>query len=462
MNDQKNNSERPEVYALRQEDRNWQISRRDFLKTAGIGAAAVSAGLSSGCSRRNNSWEGPAESLDVLCPQVVSHKYIITQLLVTADGKYLISNDRHDVKCWDFNSSALVRSYNANAAYIRVGQIGGMNSVIRYFSDPSSVSGVIFSYFQIPKEGQQGNNLARTSYSFKDFAVDASENIYIVSDSGVRIFTRESGYEENAVLFSFPDSERNLSCALMRDDKKMFIRLNDGFGILDLETGEFNRFDGGCTGYSIFSDGSKALISSETEYRLVSLDDGGIIWSRTFSDLHDSEASELFVPRRTSGGSSVRCKVSVTPDGSAGMILGEEAVCLVSLADGSLIRYKRIKGDPDAGTGHIAMAKDGTKAAVSVSKAILFISLPDLEIISCPIDLKVVKDDVNGVEVSVKDPDTGKKIEYTLPCGAAIPEGGVCTCNCVAGRGGCACDSHGKSNGNGRSNGGARHYWHPN
>ena len=462
MNNQNNNNERPEVYAVRQEGGDWQISRRDFLKAAGIGAAAVSAGLSSSCSRQNNSWKGPAESLDVLCPQVISHKYIITQLLVTADGKYLVSNDRHDVKCWDFNSSALVQSYNTNAAYIQVGQISGKNSVIRYFSDSSSVSGVIFSFFQIPEEGKKGSNLAKTSYSFKDFAVDASENIYIVSDTGVRIFTRESGYEENEVLLSFQDSERNLSCTLMRDDRELFIRLNDGFGILNLETGEFTRFGGGCTGYSIFSDGSKALIYSEMEYRLVSLADGETIWSRTVSDLRGSEDNELFVPKRTSGGSYVRCKVSVTPDGSAGILLGEESVCLVSMADGSLIRYKLINGDPDAGVGYIAMSKDGTKAAVSVSKAILFFSLPDLEILSCPVDLKVVKDDVNGVEVSVKDPDTGKKMEYTLPCGAAIPEGCVCTCNCVAGRGGCACDSHGKSNGNGRSNGGASHYWHPN
>ena len=144
-----------------------------------------------------------------------------------------------------------------------------------------------------------------------------------------------------------------------------------------------------------------------------------------------------------------------------GILLGEKAVCLISMSDGALLRYRLINGDPDDGVGCVAMSKDGKKAAVSVSKAILFLSLPDLEILSCPIDLSEVKDDVNGIEISVKDPDSGKKIKYTLPCGAAVPEGAVCTCNCVSGRGGCSCDSHGKSNGNGRSNSG-RHYWHPN
>ena len=459
--EKKNSSERPEVYALLKDGGDWQISRRDFLKAAGIGAAAISAGMGSGCAHKNNTWKGPVESLDVLCPQVISHRYIITQLLVTADGKYLVSNDRHDVKCWDFDSFALMQSYNKNAAHILVSTISSKNSVIRYFSDPSSATGSVFSYFEIPKERQPGEKLASTPYSFKDFAVDASENIYLVSDSCVRILTKVSAYEENDVLYSFPDFERNPSCTLMKDDRKMFIRMNDGFGILDLETGELKQFEGGCTGYSIYPDGSKALILSGMEYRLVSLDNGETIWSRTVTDIHDSEGNELFVPRRTSGGSYVRCRTAVIPDESAGILLGEKAVCLVSMTDGSLIQHKLINGDPDDGVGCVAISNDGTKAAISVSKAILFLRLPDLEILSCPVDLNVVKDDVNGVEVTVKDPETGKKMEYTLPCGAAIPEGGVCICNCVAGRGGCACDGHGRSNGNGRSNG-ASHYWHPN
>ena len=46
-----NSGEKPEIYAIRKEGGDWQISRRDFLKAAGIGAAAVSAGLS-GCSTK--------------------------------------------------------------------------------------------------------------------------------------------------------------------------------------------------------------------------------------------------------------------------------------------------------------------------------------------------------------------------------------------------------------------------
>ena len=459
--EKRNSGGRPEVYALRQEGGDWKISRRDFLKAAGAGAAAVSTGLNSGCSRQENRWTGPAESLDVLCPQVTAHDHVITQLLVTSDGKYLVSNDRHDVKCWDFRSSSLLQSYNLNASRIVVCNMGGKNSVIRYSSDPSSVTGSFFTSYKIPDSKKSDADFhPRTSYSFKDFAVDASGNIYTVNDAGVHFLSKESSYEREETLYSFQDYESNPSCTLLKDDRELFIRKNKGFGILDLETGELKHFDGGCTGYSIFPDGSKALIFSGLEYRLVSLENGETLWARTVSEIRDGEDNELFVQKRTSGGYYVRCSLAVTPDGSTGILLGEKGVCLVSLSDGSLIRYMVISGDPDDGVGCVAVAGDGSRAAVSVSKAILFLSLPDLEILGCPIDLNEVKDDVSGVEISMKDPDTGKKIQYTMPCGAAIPDGAVCTCNCVAGKGGCACDSHGKSNGS--SYGGPRHYWHPN
>ena len=44
MNEMKDQKERPEVYALRQDRGDWQISRRDFLKAAGFGAAALGIG----------------------------------------------------------------------------------------------------------------------------------------------------------------------------------------------------------------------------------------------------------------------------------------------------------------------------------------------------------------------------------------------------------------------------------
>ena len=72
-------------------------------------------------------------------------------------------------------------------------------------------------------------------------------------------------------------------------------------------------------------------------------------------------------------------------------------------------------------------------------------------------DMDEAKDNVRGIESSAKDTVTGETYTYTLPCGAALPEGAVCTCNCVTGRGGCSCVGHSNSGG-----GGGSHYWHPN
>ena len=58
--DRENSSERPEVYALRKDGGNWQLSRRDFLKAAGVGAAVLGVGSGSGCSREKPTETAPA------------------------------------------------------------------------------------------------------------------------------------------------------------------------------------------------------------------------------------------------------------------------------------------------------------------------------------------------------------------------------------------------------------------
>ena len=49
---------------------------------------------------------------------------------------------------------------------------------------------------------------------------------------------------------------------------------------------------------------------------------------------------------------------------------------------------------------------------------------------------------------------------YTLKCGAPLPPGAVCTCNCITVPGACECDGH--SGGGGcDSVGPSGHYWYP-
>ena len=70
--------EKPEVYALRQDGGGWHFSRRDFLKAAGIGAAAVGIGLNSRFVRPASA----ADDIYSLCSNSLAHSEVITRLLL--------------------------------------------------------------------------------------------------------------------------------------------------------------------------------------------------------------------------------------------------------------------------------------------------------------------------------------------------------------------------------------------
>ena len=105
-----NKNERPEVYALRQDGMTWQLSRRDFLKAAGLGAAVMGVGM-------NTRFVKPAHAasdLTTLCKSAPAHQNTIIDLMISADGKHLFSFDSaSQQKCWDYSSHALEKSEKA-------------------------------------------------------------------------------------------------------------------------------------------------------------------------------------------------------------------------------------------------------------------------------------------------------------------------------------------------------------
>ena len=449
MNEKKN-SEKPEVYALRKDGNNWQISRRNFLKAAGIGAAAIKAGLSSRPVSPAFA-QDDEDDMVYLCQSAIAHKYQIIKLMLSHDGKYLISfDDENIMKCWDFQNHSLLGSVNyafRGAEPDLTGYVDGVPAVISARVSPAG-------YYKLPLEkGQPSESLTPESVNFKftygTVTMDSEENIYGAdSDNNICILRKADNYAVCETLCTMENDVKTMR--FLEAGRKFFIQLMFGFGILEPVSGEFTKFEGNCYYYDILPDESAVLILEQSDCRLVSLDDGHLIWSYPTSELIYWQDSMI--------------RVSVSPDGTAAVIGSQKnRLFLISMEDGSPMNEFSFQTSVSKFM-QMVFSSDGTALAVSLENSIFFLSLPDFKILGCPVDLSEVTVDKEAIEVSGTDPVTGQSVTYTLPCGAVIPAGAVCTCNCVAGTGMscvdvctcvgniCNCVGHTVSH----------HYWHPN
>lgn len=437
-------NEKPEIYALRQDSGSWQISRRDFLKAAGIGAAAAGAGMS--CLVHPVSG---ADDLESTCNGAAAHKDPIQMLLTSADGKYLLSYSSGVMKCWDFDTCILSGKKentlrNSAAAFYK-----GKSCLLTYST------GNVYSY-KVPFDS--GTDRQRISD-----AINTGTPICVTGGRGDDYFvlTREGKilkfvFGKSGTIFELSDTidagETLQSGIVINADRRMFAHFEDGScGVVDLTDGSVNKFDAEqILDYAVVP-GELAVVvlvgaaDESKEYRCYSLTDGKMLWKE--------ESSMKFH------------RIAVTPDGTLAVMLMDSRITLRAVSDGKLVRsenYGMINFDKDS---LLTVSGDGSKIAVSVGKSILFITLPDLKLVGCPVDLKEMKDNTKGIEVQGVDVVTGKTVNYTLPCGSSIPAGAVCTCNCVAGKGGCAvncrcvgntcsCNSHKTSY--------SYSYWYPN
>lgn len=427
--------EKPEVYALRQDGGSWKISRRDFLKAAGVGAAAVGAGLGSGSFRPVSADD---KELETICASSPAHAEDILGICASADGRHLISwsraSTRTRFKCWDFENYSLVGSHSIG--YYTGLTVGGFikkKSAVTYYVDSHRER---ISYLDLPGlsagtirtvklNGNKSRLTAITVAKNGDIIAAAEEQKIII----VRAKENAGKYEKAVTL----ETEVQISkCVAFDSGKKLFVQLDSGeCCVVSTEDGSRMYAFPPAAGFAVVPGEAAVLIVGEepagsgSHLYLYSLIDGHLIW--------DIPSQNMY------------CNCAVTPDGSMAILLRDLSVELRSIADGSLINENNFINQFNF-DGDIAVAGNGTKFAVNYSKAILFISLPDLKLIGCPLDIKEMKDNKSGVEVTGKDVLTGEEVHYTLPCGAAIPDGAVCTCNCVAGRGGCAvncsCNSH--------------------
>ena len=450
--EKQNKNERPEVYALRQDGGNWRISRRDFLKAAGIGAAAMGAGLNSGCSQK--------KPLSAICEKSPAHKNTISGLILSSEGKYLLSLDTGNIiKCWDLEKRALLGSVSRSYGNYAVGSRDGV-SCLFLNSGKEQVD-----YLELPLT-EYTSGLAAVEVPYREpitlpesqptnMAMDSSENFYTSGNGSIRFYRKADGYQQPELLYE-PNSKRSniADIRLFNKEKSLFVlwRQNNGFGVYDMEKRAMSYYDIPCSDYAILPDNKHVLVGDKKKYSLVSLETHANIWEQ------DS-------PKPGGGNNYSIAAAEITPDGKTGILIVAYQMkfylYLISTADGTQLNELAL-GDlvnSDRFAGPV-ISKDGTVLTISAGKTILFFSLPDLQLIGCPLDVNEAKNDTKGIEYMETDIVTGETYTTTLPCGAALPSGAVCTCNCVVGRGGCACDGHSKSNRSG--GGGGSHYWHPN
>ncbi len=444
MNRQENN-EKPEVYAIRQDSGSWQISRRDFLKAAGISAAALGTGLNSRFVRPAYA-DGDMASL---CSDAPAHKYEIVDLVTSADGRYLISLDKNNnFKCWDFENFSLISKFNKINGRIPVIYGGFLDGEICLYVSHTYDPSKKIIYIDLPEMKHRNTDLRlRISESelVTGISLSRDESIYAATD-GQKIYCRRkkekgNGYQTQKELNV---SENGWKYVLCGGEQKLAVGFeSDDFGTIDLSDGTIQKFETPkIRDFAILPGEADAVLIEDSDdgaYRLVSLIDGMTRWKMSLSG-SGAEKVEL-------------CGAAVAPDGSMAVLIGKNnSIRTISTMDGSIISSCEADLPGTTNIGKAAVSGDGSKMAIAVGRTILFFGLPDLTVIGCPIDLDEMSTEMKAVEISKKDPVTGQAVTYSMPCGSPIPAGAVCTCNCVAGKitPYSSCGSN------------VGHYWHPN
>lgn len=436
-------NQKPEVYALHQEGKDWRITRRDFLKAAGIGAAVLGSG--SGCLR--TAAASGDESFFDACNSVPAHKDNIKNILTTPDDKYMVTCSEETIKCWDLEDEykflgRVKVNHLSSIEKTMIGRISGESCLIgkgKYQED--------VLYCELPILSSSVFRNLPFADDYQAFAVDSSGNFYGASKHRLFYYSADKEYKEEELLYVFETETRVESFCLICQDSKVFIQFKNGnsYGILDLTDRTLKMFSGKCSLYSVSSDGARALIYDDKK------NTAGIIELNEGTDVGTIDFGQR--------GSTVN-GIALSKDGEKGFLVERRnnaagVLLMVSMTDGTVL------GSLDLCTigserSPLSVTADGKRIIAGVDSSVFVINVPDLRIAALPTDLDEVIPDTEGCVVQMTDPDSGVVYTQILARGADIPKGAVCVCNTVTGRAHhcdmyCTCDTNSRP-----------HYWHPN
>ena len=425
--------EQPEVYALKQGKSGWQFSRREFLAASSMAVTALAA---AGCSPDDDS-----KKLNRICRSVSAHTGSTKVIKFSPDGTLLASiGISGDVKIWSVNDNQLVKTIE-----IPQTTYGGLEF---------SPDGKFLAFSSLPA----GNIDLWTLPDLESSQQISAHNKWVMclafnSDGSLLA----SGSKDKVIyVWSLPDGSGftriPYASSLSADDYKLRVK-----------------------GLAFTPDSSSLIAAFSDEIKVWSLPNGELINTIT----EEVERVEV---------------MAVSPDGNLLCANAYESILLWSLPDGKF--YKSLGRPDDNFVTAVAFSPDGSMLATGdTGNSVRLWSLPECEpigileghtstvqclafspdstllasgsndatirlwslaegdLLGCPMDLAAMTPDRKGKTYEIIN-SRGETVTYTIPCRSPLPEGAVCTCNCVKGSGECSCNSYGKG-------GSSNHYWHP-
>ncbi len=409
---------------------NFKTNRRNFLKSGiAIGTVLPLLGLakntnaSKSSSTQNASTNSkPDTNLDSL----FAHYNSVSSVKFSPDGKYLASGSytEETIKIWSIPEGKLIKTknvywktYSVNTiAFSPGGKIlasGSHDDAIKLWSIP---------------EGILLKNIAvETPVNTVAFSPDGKILASACKDNTVKLWS----IPEGILIKSISGHYNDVNTVAFSPDGKILVSGSGGNGgdsetikLWSIPEGKLKRTINGhtdCVNTVTFSPNGKILASGSCSDRIK-------IWSMPEGTLmkkidgHTDDVNTIaFSPDGTilaSGSSDDTIKLWSIPEGKLIKTINEHTDDIYTVAfspDGKVLA---------SGSG------DNTIKLWNVSDGRLKARLYDLE--ASQIDLSKEPSSVKGSSYTFKS-ETGQLVTYTLPCGAPIPTGATCTCNCVPG-----------------------------
>ena len=429
--------EEPEVFAVsKRESENWQFNRRDFMKAAGAAAAVTVVGVSAGgCSPQQNTLEGAR-----------AHSDEIHDLLFSLDGDLLVSAGGDEtVKVWSVSDGALLHTLRDHEGSVICLALSPDGKLLATGSTDNTVKLWDFA------EGGLLQTLEDHRQNVLALAFSPSGQLLASGslDRTIKLWTRTEN-ADNTVAFRLAqtlDVGSTVRALAVTPDGRLLISgqndasikvwsLPDG-GLLHTLSGHEHGINSLAIYEDTTADQSSALLASAADDALIK------VWS-----LPDGTLLTTIEPE--TGGDSIK----FSPDGSQ-LIWGnwDDKVVFWNLATQTVA--KQLEGHIDR-VQAVAVHPEGVLLASGGEEddcAIKLWALPECRFVLSLYDIAVSSPDFEGVQYSPGD--SGDRV-ITQRCGASIPAGATCICNCVSG-GGCSCVGHRSGGGSGGG-----HYWYPN